>query len=834
MADIDLSIDVQDDALFQSLNRLENELKSIDKQADKAGDSMTEAFKKSEKAVDSFNKELAQSEKAATSAAASAKKINGGLTDSLRSARSLRRDIALVASGGAFGAIQFGIQKVSEAFDYLNTVFDSNYAIGKRVQAGVGEMNGEFIKQVGTMDKLIEVAEDDTATKEDQQRAIKLLREQYSEYLPDLDKEAIGLQTIKENREKVIEGIAAELAAKQKARIAGEIVAEIADKEFQVIQIQKFQKELEKTGGIFNDVLASGLSTANIIPEFEIEQLKKQMGSLDDVEKRLAETLKDLGLEYKDLFKTTVTTKDALGDNKKPIEATKALQGSIADLEAQLQKVNKTIQEQTAAGDVTALTPLVEQAKTLEGQIQKANEALDRLRNPVDVTTLTLPEEVAFNELIAKGEEYSQREAERSKEELENFITLQEAKLRELQAADNLRLAQTGATEEEQTKAQEEQEKERRKLALETEKARLEYLIRFGELRTAEEEEAVKRSINAIVNEIALLNTAATEAATDGGKRKSLFSLLGIDPNTEEGQAAIKGIEQGVGIAIDNISNLLDANVQLAEKEVAVRNQRIDELRRQLDQELQLNEQGFASNVKNVQKQLAEEEKARQKALEQQKKARTAQLALETITQATNLITAASQIFNTFAALPFGIGIPIAAGVIAAMVGSFIAFKVQAFKAARLETGGRIPTRAQGGRTDKAGGAGHRIEDTNIVVGAGEWVINEDSSERHDQFLERLNKGEFDHVDLNTIVEGKGKRIKTMSKTSKIVLEQQRQEMMLNISEAVKQQTKEILGSLLPIMTAPRTKLNPDGSMLETRTDAKGNTFTTLIKTNKK
>jgi hypothetical protein len=51
------------------------------------------------------------------------------------------------------------------------------------------------------------------------------------------------------------------------------------------------------------------------------------------------------------------------------------------------------------------------------------------------------------------------------------------------------------------------------------------------------------------------------------------------------------------------------------------------------------------------------------------------------------------------------------------------------------------------GRSDRSGGRGHRVEDSNLVLGGREFVVNENTAMRHADFLEALNRGEFDNGD---------------------------------------------------------------------------------------
>jgi hypothetical protein len=95
-------------------------------------------------------------------------------------------------------------------------------------------------------------------------------------------------------------------------------------------------------------------------------------------------------------------------------------------------------------------------------------------------------------------------------------------------------------------------------------------------------------------------------------------------------------------------------------------------------------------------------------------------------------------------------GIPIALAVIASMIGIFSKINNSSKK---LYTGGPLDQEGvtgfvnKSGRSDRNGGRGHRVEDSNLVLGGKEFVVNESTSMKHAAFLEALNRGEFDGGD---------------------------------------------------------------------------------------
>ncbi len=84
-------------------------------------------------------------------------------------------------------------------------------------------------------------------------------------------------------------------------------------------------------------------------------------------------------------------------------------------------------------------------------------------------------------------------------------------------------------------------------------------------------------------------------------------------------------------------------------------------------------EQGEAANVQAAQNRVERAKKEQAEALKNQKKAQREQLIIDTISQTSNLVTAAAKIWSQ-------VGFPFAIPAIALMFGSFAAAKIKAFE----------------------------------------------------------------------------------------------------------------------------------------------------------
>ena len=96
-----------------------------------------------------------------------------------------------------------------------------------------------------------------------------------------------------------------------------------------------------------------------------------------------------------------------------------------------------------------------------------------------------------------------------------------------------------------------------------------------------------------------------------------------------------------------------------------------------MDAEIEARNNGYANNVVQAQKELELEKAKQQKAIEEKQKAQKAQLAIDTITQASSLITASANIWSSLSGIPV-VGVGLAVAALATMWGSFLASKAKA------------------------------------------------------------------------------------------------------------------------------------------------------------
>lgn len=162
---------------------------------------------------------------------------------------------------------------------------------------------------------------------------------------------------------------------------------------------------------------------------------------------------------------------------------------------------------------------------------------------------------------------------------------------------------------------------------------------------------------------------------------RDLFDLVGLDLDNEQKSA----IKEATSFVKENIGAMIDAEIRLAEVKLEKAREQVDRAYEVLQLEMEARNQGYANNVESANKELQLARETEAKALEQKKKAQLAQERLNTIEQASSLITASANIWKTFTTLgPFGI--PAATAAIALMFGSFLGAKIRAKQVINTET----------------------------------------------------------------------------------------------------------------------------------------------------
>ena len=280
------------------------------------------------------------------------------------------------------------------------------------------------------------------------------------------------------------------------------------------------------------------------------------------------------------------------------------------------------------------------------------------------------------------------------------------------------------------------------------------------------------------------------------GPSGALLSYMGFDDD------GLQAWNNAVSQVVSNLQEIAQAEVDIAQAAVDAAEKRVEAAQTAYDAEVEGRNNGYANQVATKKKELQQEKKnmqEKQKLLEQAQKR---QEAINTVVQASSLITASANIWSAMSGVPI-IGPALALAAIATMWTSFAVAKVkakQATRAANQEYG-------EGGLEFLEGGShasGNDIdlhqrnsEGRNMRAEGGEAmaIINKRNTRKYKRVLpdivNSLNKGTFEEKFANAFANGEtvqNKFIQTESRADLTKLE--------NGVEAIKKQNSERIYAL--------------------------------------
>lgn len=162
-----------------------------------------------------------------------------------------------------------------------------------------------------------------------------------------------------------------------------------------------------------------------------------------------------------------------------------------------------------------------------------------------------------------------------------------------------------------------------------------------------------------------------TKLVGDKGLGGALLTKLGLDDDQ------IAALSEAVNIVLDNIKAIADAEVEAAEAAVAAAEKRVDAAQSAYDAEIEARNNGYANNVATAKKELQQEQRNQAQKQKLLQEAQRRQEAINSVIQATSLITASAQLWSSFSSIPI-VGPALAIAAIAAMWTSFAVAKVRA------------------------------------------------------------------------------------------------------------------------------------------------------------
>ena len=277
----------------------------------------------------------------------------------------------------------------------------------------------------------------------------------------------------------------------------------------------------------------------------------------------------------------------------------------------------------------------------------------------------------------------------------------------------------------------------------------------------------------------------AKENEEKAKKRIDMYDLLGFKIDDDKK----RDIDEAVGYAIESLNGFMEAWTSAADARREQADSEVERTQRVLEAEIEARNQGYANDVETARKELNEAKKNQQKAMQQQRQAHQAQIALDTATQASSLITATANIWKSFTSLgPWGI-----AAAIATMWGSFAAAKIMAHQVSGSSTesyGEGTVELLQGGSHQSGNDIdlGRKKDGTRRRAEGGEYfaVINKRSSRKYgsvipdvinalnqDTFAEKY-MGAYDGGMMSVTVNGRNPDLKELTQSVNDIRDQGR------------------------------------------------------------
>lgn len=282
----------------------------------------------------------------------------------------------------------------------------------------------------------------------------------------------------------------------------------------------------------------------------------------------------------------------------------------------------------------------------------------------------------------------------------------------------------------------------------------------YGSQITGYEIKTVEDTIKGIDNAIKQ-NTSGWDS--EQGVFGNLFDLMfggafgdkGGKSGKERSEEFKQSIADASEYAIENLKSVAQARVEAAEKAVQAAEKEVSARQKVLDAEIQARANGYANNVATAQKELDFARKQQEKALRDKKKAQKQQERIDTLMQASSLVTATANLWKDLGldAIP----------AIAIMWGSFAFAKIKAYQLSKAsdkteEYGNGTVEMIDYGGSHASGNdvdLGTTKDGKRRRVERGEYfaVINKRSSQRYRRLvpdlINSLNKGTFEQKYLN-------------------------------------------------------------------------------------
>nr|DAL69751.1 MAG TPA: tail length tape measure protein [Caudoviricetes sp.] len=287
---------------------------------------------------------------------------------------------------------------------------------------------------------------------------------------------------------------------------------------------------------------------------------------------------------------------------------------------------------------------------------------------------------------------------------------------------------------------------------LEQEKARWQEQIRLAEADGLDwsqaQIDAAKATVKGIDRELSELNDFIKNIGKKG-LGGTLLEKLGFDDDQ------VDALKDAVNIVIEQLQSIVDAEVEMSKQIVEAAEARVEAAQKAYDAEIEARNNGYANNVATARKELEQEKKNQQEKQKMLEAAQRRQESLNSITQASSLITASANLWSSFSSIPI-VGPALALAAIATMWTSFATAKVKA----KQVTASQSDEYGEGGLEFLEGGSHASGNDIDLGVknkkkhrmkaegGEALAIINKNKTRKYRKILpdviNSLNKGIFE------------------------------------------------------------------------------------------
>ena len=520
--------------------------------------------------------------------------------------------------------------------------------------------------------------------------------------------------------------------ADAKAAVSG-LNAELAAEVGLMVELKRREQELEdarRENRVEDAKSLARRKELQLIADDDTKSTKERLAAAKEageIERSSLETRLKLAKEDFDIEKARVEASESRDEDLDRLAEKEAnlyeLQAESLTTQKKLQGQVQTIQAESAAKAAERLKIIQEQNKALDDQVAKIIEATDkanlefldpedRVRAEANAAKLIIGEQFKKLDELAR---IAGKEVDLTEEKVALINAVEKKAARQIEAIRNASIE---------------------KLSDDTIKP----------LQAAE-----RGAVDIVGNVQAAVQKMADSPEVKGSilsLSEKLQKAFNIDAET------LNAIVQGIGNVFDSVFAATSANTDAA---IEKNNELLDSIRERqdaldddLEKEKERQQAGLANSLDAKATEREALKKEEEKALKEQEKLKKKQLAqqllADIIQQGSSLATMAANVAaNTSLLGPAGI--PVALATIAAFIGIISKIKNSTKK---LYTGGDINQEGvtgfvnRSGRTDRNGGRGHRVEDSNLILGGEEFVINGRTAALHAPFLEALNRGEFD------------------------------------------------------------------------------------------